>query len=432
MSQADDQAIIDQVRADFEHFYRAPGFNAGRWRVSHLNFLDEVRAPMKLPETVTLMEMTLGRGIQLPGVGFTPEDEVMVARALDGAGIPQINPWVFGQASEADFRRLTELGLDAQLGCVLQEGGSLSEERQIDILCEVGVDFAEMSTRPFPGLPPFRSLYGGDAERKARVPLNAMIRRMVEVVEYSRRRGLKIRVQCSDAAWADLEFLVAFSQAAYEAGADWIGVGDHNGIGPTAFKHVVATIKAAIPKSRLAVHTHNLVGLGGAAALAAVEAGAEVVDVSVNSMGGTGGQADLAQVAVALEAFYGVRTGIKLEQLTPLYRLMEFASGYPLHALSPLVGEHAYTELGIVQEKMDRYLMAPILPETVGNHGYFVPNLMMQDWAVRDKLVELGVEADDETVQRVAQELRNLARTRKLDPTDEVIAYAVSRVQRSG
>ena len=87
---------------------------------------------------------------------------------------------------------------------------------------------------------------------------------------------------------------------------------------------MILVIRSAAPKLRIAIHVHNTFGLGVGLCVAAVQAGADVVELSLNGTGPASGQVDLAQVAAALEILYGVKTGINLERLTGLRRVWEF------------------------------------------------------------------------------------------------------------
>ena len=60
-------------------------------------------------------------------------------------------------------------------------------------------------------------------------------------------------------------------------------------------------------------HGHDDFGLATAAAVAAVQAGATWVQGTVNGMGERAGNADLVEVALALEALYGIPTRLDLD-----------------------------------------------------------------------------------------------------------------------
>jgi isopropylmalate/homocitrate/citramalate synthase len=117
--------------------------------------------------------------------------------------------------------------------------------------------------------------------------------------------------------------------------------------------------------------------------------------------------------------------------LTDLYRLVERASGYPVHPLAPVVGRHAYSPIGIAMEELDPYLMNPILPQTVGNEALFSPNLCMEDFAVERKLRELGLDPAPHAVAAVADALKERLRIGKTELDDEAISAVAAEVQGS-
>jgi len=100
-------------------------------------------------------------------------------------------------------------------------------------------------------------------------------------------------------------------------------------------------------KCPIDVHCHNDFGLAVANTIAAVEAGASQVQVTVNGIGERAGNADLAQTVMIMESMYRIRTGIKKE------RLVETSRSFPVQrscdpAIQPVVGENVFShESGI-------------------------------------------------------------------------------------
>ena len=62
-------------------------------------------------------------------------------------------------------------------------------------------------------------------------------------------------------------------------------------------------------------HGHDDFGLATAAAIAAVQAGATWVQGTVKRHGERAGNADLVEVALALEALYGIPTRVRLDRV---------------------------------------------------------------------------------------------------------------------
>lgn len=105
------------------------------------------------------------------------------------------------------------------------------------------------------------------------------------------------------------------------AGAGELTLFDGPGaMSPEAFAHLVRLTKARAPRVEVGLHPHNTFGLAVGCAVAAIRAGATAVELSVNGYCGGPGNADLAATALAFEALYGVRTGVRTEALTELAR----------------------------------------------------------------------------------------------------------------
>ena len=70
---------------------------------------------------------------------------------------------------------------------------------------------------------------------------------------------------------------------------------------PRAATLLVSTLRAQFPKLPIHVHTHDTAGAGVASMLAAAEAGADAVDVAVDSLSGMTSQPSMGAVVAALE-----------------------------------------------------------------------------------------------------------------------------------
>ena len=70
---------------------------------------------------------------------------------------------------------------------------------------------------------------------------------------------------------------------------------------PKAIKLLITAIRDKYPDLPIHVHTHDTSGAGVAAMLAAAEAGADAVDVAVDSMSGMTSQPSMGAVVASLE-----------------------------------------------------------------------------------------------------------------------------------
>ena len=141
-------------------------------------------------------------------------------------------------------------------------------------------------------------------------------------------------------------------------------------------------------------HGHDDFGLATSAAIAAVQAGATWVQGTVNGMGERAGNADLVEVALALEALYGIPTRFRFDRARELAGLVERLSGTPLAAWKPVTGENLFTrESGAVAAQFhDPPAIEPYSSELVGAERGIVLGKKSGIDSIRIKIAELGLD----------------------------------------
>jgi isopropylmalate/homocitrate/citramalate synthase len=178
------------------------------------------------------------------------------------------------------------------------------------------------------------------------------------------------------------------------------------------------------------VHCHNDFGLSTANVLAAYDAGAVGLNVSVNGLGYRAGNAPMDEVAMALEVLYGVDTGLRLEMLPWLSGLVEEITGLRNGYFKPVVGRGAFSveQWGgtrKLEEAGQRRYGFAFEPEVVGR----TPRVVVGKWsdvgAVEKKLRDYGLTATTEQLQGILVECQRsgVAHRRPL-ADDEFLAVA--------
>jgi len=79
-----------------------------------------------------------------------------------------------------------------------------------------------------------------------------------------------------------------------------------------------------------------------ACAVAAVRGGATWIQGTINGMGERAGNADIAEIALALRCLYDVPVVLNLEKVREVSEVVRRAAGYTLEAWKPLVGENLF------------------------------------------------------------------------------------------
>jgi D-citramalate synthase len=141
------------------------------------------------------------------------------------------------------------------------------------------------------------------------------------------------------------------------------------------------------------------------------------------------GNADLAEVALSLEALYGIRLGLKYDKLYKLSKLVEKLSGVQMPPHKPVVGDGAFrVESGIIagwwarlEELKKPLIMFPYTWDLVGQKGVemLLGKKSGRDSIVR-KLKEMGQDFSNVDVDKILEEVKEESIKRKSPIPNEV------------
>ena len=367
--------------------------------------------------TVGLYDTTLRDGEQTVGVVLSPDDKLAIATALSEAGVDRIEAG-FPRVSEDDWRSIeliVEAGLEAEIW-----GFSRAVPADVEALVELGLK-ASVIESPI-----------SDAKLEALgVSRQTMIDRIRAAVSLAAENGIRVAFFGVDSSRADLTFAKQAYASAVEAGAAEIVVVDTLGIAtPEAAAYLVGEIADRVG-SEVPVHWHGHddFGLATAAAVAAVQAGASWVQGTVNGMGERAGNADLLEVALALEALYGIPTRLRLERVRELAKLVERLSGTPLAAWKPLTGENLFTrESGAVAAQFhDPPAIEPYASELVGAERGIVLGKKSGIDSIRIKLAELELDFPEDRQAELLDAVKRLGVKKRGLVTDGEFRRIVNR-----
>jgi len=402
-----------------------------RWWNCYTNLLEEVTKDFSLPERVIVKDETLREGLVVPGRKQIDLAALLeVAAALEEAGFTELE--VGFTAAVEEHRELAKM--------LKREGIKMKHsahtrtwakdwKAEIDGVIEAGADivnlvgFGTVETEKFvlPGM------------RKEELP--ELYRRQVE---YSRSQGLFTSFLISTNVTRQ-DLIYECYKAASEAGANRVYIADSYGCStPEGTKFLIKYVRDIVgPGIDIGLHQHNDFGLATANALAAVTAGANVVDVAVNGLGDRGGIPSTDWVVASLEVLYGVKTGIKLEKLRPLSDLVQKHWGIPIEPHRPVIGDNMYrheTDIHIAALLSGLwYAYNVIKPEVLGfkESLEFGPAALAkgETSAVGVKISSLGLKANDEQFDQILALIREeIKRSPKGFATEEQVEEIIRRV----
>ncbi|HEU4450827.1 MAG TPA: hypothetical protein VFR63_12715 [Gaiellaceae bacterium] len=376
-----------------------------------------VNDPYRAGGSVGLYDTTLRDGEQTVGVVLSPEDKLEIARALDALGIDRIEAG-FPRVSEDD-RRAVELIVGAGLAAEVW-GFSRAVQADVEALLEVGVT-ASVVESPI-----------SDLKLEALgVSRETMLERIRTAVAFAAGRGVTVAYFGVDSTRADPAFFESAYKQAVEAGAREVVVVDTLGIAaPEAVAELVGrTVDWVGPDVPVHFHGHNDFGLATASAVAAVRAGAGWIQGTINGMGERAGNANLLEVALALDALYGVRTNLRLDRARGVSDRVRELSGYELEPWKPLVGQTLFRrESGAVASQFhDPPSIEPYSSEVVAAERAIVLGKKSGIDSIRIKAAELGLElSEDEERELLAAVKTRGAEKRGLVSDEELAELARS------
>jgi isopropylmalate/homocitrate/citramalate synthase len=345
---------------------------------------------------VRLYDTTLRDGEQTVGVVLGPEQKLEIARLVDALGVDRIEVG-FPRVSDDD-RRAIELivadGLRAELW-----GFARAVPEDVDAVLDLGLR-ASVIEAPV-----------SDLKLDALgVPRAKMLERIERAVAHAADAGVKVAFFGVDGSRADLAFVADVYRAAVAAGAAEVVVVDTLGIAaPEAVAYFIEHVRDAVgPDVPLHYHGHDDFGLATAGAVAAVKAGADWIHGTVNGMGERAGNANLPEIALALEALYGYTTNLRLEETVAVSARIRDLCGYVLAPWSPLVGENLFRrETGAVAAQFhDPPAVEPYSSELVGATRGIVLGKKSGTDSIRIKAAELGIELSDERRKEVLEAVK--------------------------
>jgi isopropylmalate/homocitrate/citramalate synthase len=330
------QKALDVVYDQEKRFYNS------KW-----NLLSEVRAELQLPAKVRFVDTTLREGGENPFVIYSPEDKARIAAAIAEIGIAEID--CGHPALSTDHRETVEIIKKAKLGLKVMAVTRLDVgdyHKVIDDTIAAGADVLETSIYGIP--------VPGCMTRKDYANL------IEEGVRYAKNQNVYTAFWIPCTRW-DPEFSLELYAAAARGGADRLDYAGTGCISPTTMKHMVHRLKEIAGNRLIGLHCHDHTGVATACAISGVEAGASVVHTSVNGMSDGGGVAAFEEVVMCLEQFYGINTGIQLQRLGPLSRLVQEITRQPVFGWKAIVGN------GVFSETADSHLERILLGRGKGN-----------------------------------------------------------------
>lgn len=346
---------------------------------------------------VEILDSTLREGEQTPGVSFSLSQKLEIAKLLDEFGVNVIeagHPVV----SDDIFNGVKAIANEGLNASVLAHCRAINSD--IDKAIDCGVDWIGI----------FYCITDKSLEQRFRTSVEGAIDVITKVVEYAKSHGLKVRYTPEDTVRSNFETVIRVSKAAIDAGADRICIADTAGImTPSGMRDFVTRMRMRL-NVKLNVHCHNDLGMAVANSLTAIEAGATLVDVTINGLGERTGIASLAELCTALKLIHKSEAMWKMDLIPEMSRLVEEYSGIKIWPQAPIVGRNAFRHnagLHVAAVLLDPNHYESIPAEMVGRQRDVVLGKMSSKQTIMFKLDQLNLRLENGKVNELLQYIKS-------------------------
>jgi 2-isopropylmalate synthase len=363
-------------------------------------------------EQVKLYDTTLRDGMQGEGMSLSAAEKARVVKALDGLGVQMIEAgFPSSNPKEAElFDSLAGLELEHAVVCGFgptRRRGAVAEEDPAlltlvgaftPVICLVG------------------KTWGLHLEKVTKVSREENLAMIAESVAFCRSHGKRVVYDAEhffDAYREDPGYALGCLEAAIDAGAENVTLCDTNGA--MLPEQIAAATETTVlrfgDRAEVGIHAHDDAGCGVANSLAAVSAGARMVQGTVNGYGERCGNANLTTILPALQLKMGfdVVPAGKLGALTETVHFVDELCNLTPDPNAPYVGRNAFAHkagMHVAGIEADARTFEHIEPAAVGNERAILPSELSGKATIRDQARAAGLEMDDEQASRAIEKLK--------------------------
>ncbi|MEH2006155.1 citramalate synthase [Nostoc sp.] len=388
-----------------------------------------------------LYDTTLRDGTQREGLSVSIEDKLRIAKRLDQLGIPFIEGgWPGANPKDVQFFwQLQENPLkQAEIVAFCstrRPNTTAATEPMLQAILAAGTRWVTI----------FGKSWDLHVTTGLKTTLEENLAMISDTIEYLRSQGRRIIYDAEH--WFDgykhnRDYALQTLEAAIASGAEWLVLCDTNGgTLPHEISQIVQDVvkmtgawgmghgawptgkestqspmpNPQFPMPKIGIHTHNDSEMAVANAIAAVMAGAKMVQGTINGYGERCGNANLCSLIpnLQLKAGYSCITEDQLTQLTEASRFVSEVVNLAPDEHAPFVGRSAFAHKGgihVSAVERNPLTYEHIQPEQVGNSRRIVISEQSGLSNVLAKARSFGIELDQQKAEarEILQRLKDL------------------------
>lgn len=355
---------------------------------------------------IQIFDTTLRDGEQTPGVNFSFDERLKIAKQLEKWGVDVLEAG-FPASSTGSFKSVQAISKALTTTAVC--GLARCKKSDIDAVYEATKDAVKPVVHVFIATSPIH------LKHKLKMTQEEVLASIKEHVTYAKQFFDVVQFSPEDASRTDMAFLIQSVQTAVDAGASIINIPDTVGYSyPTEYGQIFKSLIENVKSEHNVVysaHCHDDLGMAVANSLAAIENGAKRIEGTVNGIGERAGNTALEELALALYVrrdHYGIESNLVLSETKNTSDLISRYAGIRVPRNKAIVGQNAFShESGIHQ---DGVLKNPetyeiMTPQLVGIRQNELPlGKLSGKHAFAEKLKTLGYDiSPDEQVELFKQ-----------------------------
>lgn len=363
---------------------------------------------------VRLFDTTLRDGTQGEGISISLDDKLKAAEILDRLGIHYIEGgWPGSNPKDELFFARARKELRFKTAKLV----AFSSTRRKNRRASNDENILRLVAAQTPALCIFGKSWDAHVIHALRASLPENLEIISDTVSFLKSKKREVIYDAEhffDGFRANPSYALSTLRAAVEAGADNLTLCDTNGgCLPRDITEIVTQVRRRFPGVSVGIHVHNDSGCGVANSLAAVEAGADLVQGTLNGYGERCGNANLGTIISNLKIKMNIPcvSEAQLRYLTEASRYMDELANVVPHDNMPYVGNSAFAHKGGVHvsavERSASY--EHINPGMVGNRRRILISELSGKASVTMKAAELNLDfqKDSESVLKVLNTVKN-------------------------
>jgi 2-isopropylmalate synthase len=361
---------------------------------------------------VKLYDTTLRDGMQGQGMSLSAAEKIRVVVALDRLGIHQIEAgFPSSNPKEAElFELLAGVELEGAEIC------AFGMTRRRGVAAEDDAALRELAACFAPVCTLVGKTWAFHLDKVTRVSPEENLGMITDSVCFVKAAGKRVVYDAEhffDGWRDDPGYALECLRAAVTAGAENVTLCDTNGssLPPHVAGATAAVVNELGERVEVGIHTHNDAECAVANALAAVDAGARVVQGTMNGYGERTGNANLVSILPALQLKLGYECVApeRLRLLTETSHFLDEVCNLNPDPDRPYVGRNAFAHKGgmhVAGVQADARTFEHVEPGLVGNSRDVLISELSGKGSVLSHAEDAGIELDADAAKRAVERLK--------------------------